>query len=184
MCIHARSQQAYKTRVLDSTTRLSEFTGCFRKLTVENRRFHQRLVTGYGHVAYDFSDVADLPYNLSMTSESLEVERIFGDRSENGVLCLKGPLTFENLPKFQNAIRRENVPTVILDLTDVPYIDSAGLGSLVSVHVSRHKMGRRMVSGVNARIIHLLEITRMDQLFLVFPSLSDAIDALNNPGMA
>ena len=127
----------------------------------------------------------DLPYNLSMTSESLEVEHLFGDCSENGVLCLKGPLTFENLPKFQNAIRRENVPTVILDLTDVPYIDSAGLGSLVSAHVSRHKMGRRMaLSGVNARIIHLLEITRMDQLFLVFPSLSDAIDALNNPGMA
>ena len=83
----------------------------------------------------------DLPYNLSMTSESLEVEHLFGDCSENGVLCLKGPLTFENLPKFQNAIRRENVPTVLLDLTDVR-IDSAGLGSLVT-HVSRHKMGRR-----------------------------------------
>ena len=60
-----------------------------------------------------------------------------------------------------------------------------GLIRLVSVYVSRHKMGRRMaLSGVNTRIIHLLEITRMEQLFLVFPSLSDAIDAFSNPGMA
>lgn len=120
-----------------------------------------------------------------MTSEPLEVERLFGDRSENGVLCLKGPLTLDNLPEFQNAIRRENVSTMILDLTDVPYIDSAGLGSLVSVHVSRHKMGQRMaLSGVNPRIIHLLEITRLEQLFLIFPSLSAAIDAFSNPGTA
>jgi anti-sigma B factor antagonist len=120
-----------------------------------------------------------------MASEPLQVERLFAELGGRGVLRLKGPLTIENLPDFQNAIRRENVPTIILDLTEVPYIDSAGLGSLVSVYVSRHKSGQRMaLSGVNARIINLLEITNMQQLFLIFPSLADAIDALSNPGTA
>jgi anti-anti-sigma factor len=102
-----------------------------------------------------------------------------------GVLLLKGPLVNENLPDFQNAIRRENVPTMILDFTGVPYIDSAGLGSLVSTYVSRHKLGLRTVlTGMNPRIVSLLEITRMAQLFPIFPSLADALDALSNPGSA
>jgi anti-sigma B factor antagonist len=120
-----------------------------------------------------------------MASEALKVERLFGELGGRGVLRLKGPLTIENLSDFQNAIRRENVPTMILDLTEVPYIDSAGLGSLVSVYVSRHKSGQRMaLSGVNGRIINLLEITHVEHLFLIFPSLADAIDALSNQGTA
>jgi anti-sigma B factor antagonist len=67
----------------------------------------------------------------------------------------------------------------------VPYVDSAGLGSLVSAHVTRQKSGQRTVLiGVNARIAHLLEITRMGQVFLVFPSLEEALDALSNSGRA
>jgi hypothetical protein len=37
---------------------------------------------------------------------------------------------------------------------------------------------------VNERILNLLEITRMDKLFLIFPSLTDAIEALSNSGNA
>jgi anti-sigma B factor antagonist len=126
-----------------------------------------------------------LAYNAPMSSEPLEIERLFADMGGRGVLCLKGPLTAENLPSFQSAILRENVPTMILDFSEVPYVDSAGLGSLVSVYVSRQKLGQRLaLTGVNPRIIDLLEITKMEQLFLIFPNLSDAIDALTNSGMA
>ena len=120
-----------------------------------------------------------------MKAEPLEVEHLFSDAGGQGVLRFKGPLITQNLPDFQNAIRRENAPTVILDLTDVPYMDSSGLGSLVSAYVSGHKSGRRMaLTGLNARIINLLQITRMEQLFLIFPTLSAALDGLSNPGMA
>jgi len=120
-----------------------------------------------------------------MELERLEVERPFRSAGGQGVLLVRGPLVHENLPDFQNAIRRENVPTMILDLSGVPYIDSSGLGSLVSTYVSRHKSGQRTVlTGVNERIVHLLEITRMAHLFPIFPSLEDALDALTNPGTA
>ena len=124
-------------------------------------------------------------YNPYMKSEPLQVERPFNSRGGGGVLVLKGPLVTENLADFQNAIRRENVPTVILDLTEVPYIDSAGLGSLVTAYVTRHKSGQRTVlTGVNPRIVHLLEITKMAHLFPIFPNLADALDALSRPGRA
>ena len=72
-----------------------------------------------------------------MASESLEIERL-----ERGVLSLRGPLTMENVTPFLNAVRRENAPTVILDLSGVPYLDSSGLGSLVSACTSATS-GRR-----------------------------------------
>jgi anti-sigma B factor antagonist len=115
-----------------------------------------------------------------MHSEPLTIEH-----SDDGVLRLRGPLTTENLSLFQNAMRREDKGTMILDLTDVPYVDSAGLGSLVSAYVSHHKAGRRVVlSGVNKRVLKLFEITKIEPLFLIFPTTWDAVEALTNAGRA
>jgi anti-sigma B factor antagonist len=109
-----------------------------------------------------------------------------GTLEGNGVLCLHGPLTLENVLPFQNAIRREqNAQTVILDFSQVPYIDSSGLGSLVSAYVSRQKAGRAVaLTGVNERVLRLFEVTRTDSLFLIFPTVDDAIAALTGPAQA
>jgi len=125
------------------------------------------------------------PYNLPMATEPLTIERLWAPEGPR-VLCLRGPLTFENLSMFQNAIRREeNASMVILDLTDVPYIDSAGLGSLVSAYVRRHKATQHIaLSGVNDRVLKLFETTRVEPLFLMFPTLEDAITALTGAAEA
>ncbi len=118
-------------------------------------------------------------------AEPLEVEHLFGAREGQGILCLKGPLTAENQFSLQNAVRRENASTIILDLTEVPYVDSAGLGSLVSACVSRQKAGQRVaLSGVNERVLKLFQITRVEPLFLMFPTLEDALESLSNAGHA
>lgn len=104
---------------------------------------------------------------------------------ERGVLRLKGPLTMENIPPFQNAVRREDSAVLFLDLSEVPYVDSVGLGSLVSAYISLHKLGRRVVlTGVNPRVLKLFEITKVEDLFLIFPDLRAAIEALSSTGSA
>jgi anti-sigma B factor antagonist len=118
-------------------------------------------------------------------AEALTVERYAGEAPDQGVLCLKGPLTTENVFPFQSAIQRERSTTVVLDFTDVPYVDSAGLGSLVKAFITRHKAGHRMaLSGVNPRVLRLLEITRTEQLFLIFPTTEVALAALTHPATA
>lgn len=113
------------------------------------------------------------------------IERMEGAIEGQGVIRLKGPLTTENLSPFQNAVRSEQAPTVFLDLSEVPYIDSSGLGCIVSALVSCHKAGRRVVlSGVNPRVLKLFEITRVEPLFLIFPTLWDAMEALTSAGRA
>jgi len=115
-----------------------------------------------------------------MASEPLEIERV-----DRGVLSLRGPLTMENVSPFLNAIRRENAPTVILDFSGVPYVDSSGLGSLVSAYTSCQKAGRRVaLTGVNRRVMKVFEITKVEEIFLMFPTLSDALEAFTNAGTA
>ncbi len=117
--------------------------------------------------------------------DSLEIEQLRGDLPGQGVLCLHGPLTAENLMPFQHAIRRVSSDTVVLDFSEVPYVDSAGLGSLVSAYISRHKSGQRMaLSGVCPRVMKLLEITRTDALFLIFETVEEAMDTLNSAASA
>ncbi|PYX79549.1 MAG: hypothetical protein DMG70_27260 [Acidobacteria bacterium] len=123
---------------------------------------------------------ATLDTMLPINTEPLVIEQ-----GEPGILRLRGPLTMENLSCFQSALRRGNAPILFLDLSEVPYMDSAGLGSLVSAHISVQKTGRRVVlTGVNDRIGKLFEITRVESLFLTFPSLPEAFDALLKSGRA
>jgi anti-sigma B factor antagonist len=115
-----------------------------------------------------------------MASEAFEIEHV-----DRGVLSLHGPLTMENVSPFLNAVRRESAPTMILDFTGVPYLDSSGLGSLVSAYTSCQKAGRRVaLTGVNKRVMKVFEITKVEEIFLMFPTLSDALEAFTNAGTA
>jgi anti-sigma B factor antagonist len=117
-------------------------------------------------------------------SDDLLIERI-GPLLKHGVLCLQGPMTAKTVAAFQNAIRSEFTPIVILDLTEVPFMDSSGLGSLVSAYITCHKTGRQVVlTGVNSRILKLFEITRVESLFLMFPTLDAALGAFIAPAHA
>lgn len=113
------------------------------------------------------------------------IESSRGALQHQGVLRLKGPLTMESVSQFQSAVRREDASTMILDFTEVPYIDSAGLGSIVAAYASLKKSGRLMaLTGLNHRVTKVFEITKVQHLFLTFPTLWEAIDALSNAASA
>jgi anti-sigma B factor antagonist len=121
----------------------------------------------------------------SLMDESLVVEKFHGSLDSQRVFRLSGPLTFETLPPLQNALRVETANSVFLDLTDVPYIDSAGLGSLVTACVSCNKAKRQLIlSGVQPRVQRVFHITGVDRLFLIFDNIQDALDALTKPASA
>ena len=115
-----------------------------------------------------------------MRSDPLIIEFLEGPREDQGVLRLHGALTLDNVGQFQSVMRAETAETMILDLSQVPFIDSAGLGSIVGAYVSLRKAGRWMaLTGVNERVSKLFEVTRVQHLFLTFPSLREAFHALS-----
>jgi anti-anti-sigma factor len=118
-------------------------------------------------------------------ANKLEVARI-GTVKGQTVLWFKGALTRDNDSLFLSAVRREdNFSTLVLDFTDVPYIDSTALGTLVSTYVSRHRMGRQVaLSGVSDQVSKTLKITKVEPLFLLFPTLEDALTRLDEASNA
>jgi anti-sigma B factor antagonist len=120
-----------------------------------------------------------------MATQDLVVERYAGVTDEQRILLLRGPITLETSRHFERAVRNESAETMILDLANVPYIDSAGLGSLVSANVSHQKTGRCLVlTAVTPRVAKVLEITRVKELFMTFPTTWEAVEALANTGEA
>ena len=66
-------------------------------------------------------------------------------------------------------------PAVILYFSQVPYVDSAGVGAIVNAHVSCLNSGRRLVLvAVQDRIRTLMKVTRVDEVLTTYPTLQEA----------
>jgi len=108
------------------------------------------------------------------------IEDIHGD---NSVLRLHGPLIISNLFDFQSRVRSNTSRLLILDLSDVPYIDSAGIGALAGAYVNHSKDNRKLaLVGVTDRVLDALRITRIDVFFRLFDSLAAAEEAAASNG--
>jgi anti-sigma B factor antagonist len=128
----------------------------------------------------------EVTYNsAAMSAPEMTVERYAGVAEDQRILLLHGPLTVETSTHFERAVRQESADTMILDFTDVPYIDSVGLGSLVTTYVSHQKTGRCLVlTGVKPRVRKVLEITNVQKFFMTFETTWEAVEALANTGTA
>lgn len=101
-------------------------------------------------------------------------------RTDNAcrILRLKGPLLISNLFEFQSRVRSNTCRVLILDLTGVPYIDSAGIGALVGAHVNHQKDGRSLaLVGVVQRVTNSLKVAHVDPFFRFFDSVDAAESA-------
>ena len=110
-----------------------------------------------------------------MQQDPLSIKVLQGKTPDTRVLEFEGPLTLSNLFAFQGELRKDNSPTTILDLTGVPYMDSAGMGAVINFHISCQKSGRKLIlAGVNERVNTLLELTNTIKLLKVVPTVADA----------
>jgi anti-sigma B factor antagonist len=114
--------------------------------------------------------------NISyMPDQPLLIEETPGSRDGIRIFRLSGPLSLSNVFGFQAKVRADQSRALILDFAAVPLADSAAIGALVGAYVSRQRDGRSLaLVGVNQRIHHALEVTRVDNFFRFFDSVEDA----------
>jgi anti-sigma B factor antagonist len=112
---------------------------------------------------------------------TFNVTDVKGPNEDERILKLVGPLTITTMFDFRDTFRAENsAKNVILDFTGVPYVDSAGMGSIVNAHVSCANNGRRLaLVGVADRILTMLKVTRVDSVLAIYPTLQEAKQALS-----
>jgi anti-anti-sigma factor len=104
-------------------------------------------------------------------SARLTIER--GDSEEHGtVFRFYGPFTGRDMYNslspdafrsiFESAPGKEQPPTHVFDLREVPYMDSTGLGMLASHYVRCQSKGIQLsIVGVNPRVQELFRLTGM-----------------------
>jgi anti-anti-sigma factor len=109
-------------------------------------------------------------FSMTWSDGSLEGERI---------LKLTGPFTLSTVFEFQDAIRSHQPTVTIIDLSDVPYMDSAALGSLMGLHVSCQHHGRRYsLVGASDRLQTVFRVSGVTSILVRHSSLSEAELAL------
>jgi len=82
------------------------------------------------------------------------------------ILILSGPLTLRNIFELQAELRTQPQPIVsILDLSGVPYMDSAGMGMIINHFVHCQGRGSKMIAvGISPRVMELFKLTKVDTI--------------------
>jgi anti-sigma B factor antagonist len=96
------------------------------------------------------------------------------------VLDLKGKITLgegdELLKDKVNSLVNQGHKKIVLNLADVPYIDSAGLGEIVRTYTTVSRQGGSLkLLNLTKRITDLLSITKLLTVFETFDSEKDAV---------
>jgi anti-sigma B factor antagonist len=100
------------------------------------------------------------------------------------VLDLKGKITLgegdELLKDKVNSLINQGHRKILLNLADVPYVDSAGLGEIVRTYTTVSRQGGSLkLLSLTKRITDLLAITKLLTVFETFDTEADAIKSFS-----
>jgi anti-anti-sigma factor len=89
--------------------------------------------------------------------------KLRGPFTQRDMFASLAPVVVDNMLNFQSE-PSDKPPTLnIVDLTEVPYMDSAGLGRIVRHYVHcRGKSVRMVAVGASARVVELFKMTKVD----------------------
>lgn len=109
-------------------------------------------------------------------------EMDFDMRKEGNIAVFEvhGSINSVHSPRLRDAMTRafkESLDGMIVDLGQVGYIDSSGLATLVEgIQLSESNNVKFMISGtLDDKIQHMLEITRLTELFTHYATLDEAL---------
>ena len=80
---------------------------------------------------------------------------------------------------YLKALFEDDSGSVLIDMTGIDYVDSTGLGELVGYLQRFDGQGRRLaLLRPQRRILNLLKLTKLDEVFQIFTDEGEAITAL------
>lgn len=94
------------------------------------------------------------------------------------VLRLTGDLDYGECAAFRMSIDRilkSAPPATIVDLSGLEYLDSSGLGLLLSLSKEYGAQGGRLVLVTNETVDNILSLTRLNGIFSTASSMEDAV---------
>jgi anti-sigma B factor antagonist len=105
----------------------------------------------------------------SVEHQNVEIVRVVAETLETG-----------NVAAFRSAMTPilEKRACVVLDLGELSFMDSTGLGALLScLRTAKSNGGSVKLTRLGSEVSQLFEMVMMDRVFDIHPSVSSAIDA-------
>lgn len=105
---------------------------------------------------------------------------------EYWTLTLAGELDYGEcsvLRMHVDRILQSSPRAVVVDMSGLDYLDSSGLGLLLSLSREHGAQGGRLVLVSNPTVDGILQMTRLSGIFTVAPSLAEAGDLISDPSI-
>ncbi len=98
---------------------------------------------------------------------------------DNTVVLLKGELDAYHSIKFKERmieLIRSDSQKILVDMNELTYIDSAGLGALVSLLKRASENSKELrLFGLKGNVKKVFELTRLNMVFKIFDTFEEAV---------
>ena len=108
--------------------------------------------------------------NLSVSNEDVDGHR---------VVSVRGEVDVYSAPTLRKCLQEsmdEHFHDLVVDLSDIAFIDSTGLGVLVAGQNRAGELGGKLsVVCAQERVLKLFRITGLDEVFGIYPTRNEAL---------
>jgi len=113
-----------------------------------------------------------------MTTKLLVLEKDAGSDGGRVILRLKGKLSLETVHDFIQTVRPEPAAHLILDMSGVSFLDSAGTGALVQLFVHRRNTVKTFaLTGLSKQSSAVMQVAGLTKLLPIHNSVEEALAA-------
>ena len=113
-----------------------------------------------------------------MQPARLDLEKDSASNGSSLVTRLSGKLSLETVHNFIQTMRPEPAEHLVLEMSGVSFLDSAGVGALVSLFVHRRNAGKSFaIAGLTQQGNAVLQVAGLTKLLPNFPTVDAALAA-------
>jgi anti-sigma B factor antagonist len=113
-----------------------------------------------------------------MPLATLEFEKQPASTDSSLILRLNGKLSLETVHRFVTQLRPEPTATLVLDMSGVSFLDSAGVGALVQLFVHRKSAGQKFaLAALTPQGIAVMQVSGLVKLLPIYPTAAEALSA-------
>jgi anti-anti-sigma factor len=111
-----------------------------------------------------------------MPTFKLDLEKLPISTENLAVYLPKGRLSLETVTESMQSLRGEAAAHMILDMSSVSFLDSAGVGALVSLFVNRRGHGKTFaLAALTPQGNAVVTVAGLQKLLPIFATLEDAL---------
>jgi anti-sigma B factor antagonist len=102
-----------------------------------------------------------------------------------GVIAVSGQITGQSESALMEAYQTAaggGATTVVLDFTGLEYMNSSGIGLLVTLLIRTQRAKQRLAAaGLTDHYREIFQLTRLDEAITIYESVGDAVSAAGGP---